>query len=111
MKKEALVVGINSYPFFEEGDLKAPAKDAEDLAQILEQYGGFKVTRLPNICREGKWEVNGDDSAQVKADELQEAISNLFHQQFSFWNKYGLALVFLPRNAIAKKNNLGLYQK
>ena len=81
MNKEALVVGINSYPWLE--DLIAPARDAEDLAQMLEKYGGFKVIRWPSIPRKGKWEVERDpspsDLEKFKKADLQKAISNLFH--------------------------------
>ncbi len=81
VRKEALVVGINHYPWFEseKDNLKAPATDAEDLAQLLETYGDFKVTRLPSLYREGKWEVDRGNLAQVKKEKLEEAIVNLFN--------------------------------
>jgi len=37
MKRHALVVGINQYPFL--SDLKTPAADAEAIAQLMETYG------------------------------------------------------------------------
>jgi uncharacterized caspase-like protein len=43
MEREALVVGINKYPRL--GDLDMPEADAKAIADILETYGGFKVTR------------------------------------------------------------------
>ena len=45
MTRAALVVGINTYDHFR--PLKAPAHDAEAIAQLLQQDGEFKVTRLP----------------------------------------------------------------
>ena len=47
MIRDALVVGINIYKNDNLHNLKAPAEDAEAIAQILEQYGEFQVTRLP----------------------------------------------------------------
>ena len=58
--REALVVGINSYPFLKKkklGDLnlKAAIKDAEAIANMLEKYGKFRVQRLPKgYDEEGK---------------------------------------------------------
>lgn len=45
MNRQALVVGINRYPFIK--NLERPASDAEAIAHLLETYGGFKVSRLP----------------------------------------------------------------
>lgn len=49
MEREALVVGINTYPRI--GDLDKPEADAKAIADILDTYGGFKVTRLPEAFR------------------------------------------------------------
>ncbi|MGD1711829.1 eIF2A-related protein, partial [Dapis sp. BLCC M172] len=83
MNREALVVGINSYPFLKKkkpGDLnlKAPVKDAEAIAEMLEKYGKFHVQRLPkNYNQEGqaRFVPNG----LVKINDLEKRIINLFN--------------------------------
>jgi uncharacterized protein YjbI with pentapeptide repeats/energy-coupling factor transporter ATP-binding protein EcfA2 len=46
MSRDALVVGINTYSYGL-SNLTAPAKDAEAVAKLLEDYGEFSVKRLP----------------------------------------------------------------
>ncbi len=72
MKRQALVVGINQYPFDE--DLPTPAADAEEVAQLLEKYGDFEVHRLPT--QDGVRRVAPDK--QLELQELEEAIIRLF---------------------------------
>ncbi|MCL2926306.1 MAG: caspase family protein, partial [Trichodesmium sp. MAG_R04] len=80
--REALVVGINCYPFLKkkhDGDLnlKAAAKDAEAIANILEKYGKFRVQRLPKENdEEGKERLS--PKGVVKIDDLEQAIIHLF---------------------------------
>ncbi len=82
MSRDALVVGINKYPFLKDSStgscqhLTTPAQDAEVIAQILETYGNFRVKRLPDSNINGKLQVDADTT--VKAQELEEAIANLF---------------------------------
>ena len=47
MRIEALVVGINEHIFEPGLNLKAPVKDAEAIAEMLEKYGNFHVQGLP----------------------------------------------------------------
>lgn len=76
MIREALVVGINSYQQLP--PLNASAGDAEAIAQILEQYGEFRVRRLPqfhdpfenNACRVAR-------NQEVSLVELEEALVQL----------------------------------
>ncbi|GGA09797.1 caspase family protein [Okeania sp. KiyG1] len=83
MSREALVVGINFYPFLikaEPGDLnlKAPVKDAESIANLLEKSGNFRVQRLPKgYDEEGRERFISD--GLVKINDLQQAIINLFN--------------------------------
>ncbi|WP_414587009.1 eIF2A-related protein [Scytonema sp. PCC 10023] len=77
MSRDALVVGINTYNLASM-NLNAPAEDAEAIAQRLEQYGEFKVTRLPavkdmenNTPRVGK-------KSPVNLNVLEKAIALLF---------------------------------
>jgi len=65
MEREALIVGINKYPRI--GDLDMPEADAKAIADILETYGGFKVTRLPE-----------DPGERVSLERLEAEITRLF---------------------------------
>lgn len=47
MSRDALIVGINSYQHLP--SLNAPAQDAEAIAQKLQMYGDFRVSRLPEV--------------------------------------------------------------
>ena len=52
MSRDALIVGINRYQYLP--DLKAPALDAEAIAQRLEEDGDFNTLyRLPERITEG----------------------------------------------------------
>ncbi len=85
MNRDALVVGINQYPFLKDTPtskakhLKTPANDAEAIAQRLEEYGGFRVRRLPETIQEGQRQVTGATGALVQADTLEDAIIQLFN--------------------------------
>jgi len=79
-KRQALVVGINRYPFLnktptgEPQHLTTAVRDAEAIAHILELYGGFEVTRLPSGLDDWQFEEFGT----LKAEQLQAAITKLF---------------------------------
>lgn len=74
MSRNALVVGINQYQHFP--PLKAPAIDAEAIAQRLGQYSDFRVMRLPEVVPEGKPVVA--QKVAVSAMELKQALVKLF---------------------------------
>ncbi|MEP0885146.1 caspase family protein [Trichocoleus sp. ST-U3] len=82
MTRDALVVGINQYPFLKDSPtskakhLKTPAADAEAIAQLLEDCGEFRVRRLPVSNMDGKLQV--DPNKQLTVQELEEAIAQLF---------------------------------
>lgn len=80
MTRKALVVGIQCYPnFYGKGkchDLQNPSRDAEKIAQLLEKYGRFEVTRLPVTVAEGGYQVN--EVGVVNARTLRDAIYELF---------------------------------
>ncbi|AFZ01473.1 peptidase C14 caspase catalytic subunit p20 [Calothrix sp. PCC 6303] len=82
MRRDALVVGINQYPFLKDTPtspakhLTTPAADAEAIAQLLENHGDFRVKRLPESIIEGKLQV--DPKKKVTTEELETAIANLF---------------------------------
>ncbi|MDE5094532.1 MAG: caspase family protein, partial [Trichodesmium sp. St11_bin5] len=80
--RQALVVGINNYDCLQKkklGDLnlKAAVKDAEAIANILEQYSQFRVQRL-TMPKNYDFQENFNLKGTVYANELEEAIRNLF---------------------------------
>ncbi|AOY82944.1 SUMF1/EgtB/PvdO family nonheme iron enzyme [Moorena producens JHB] len=83
MNRDALVVGINQYPFLKDNPrskarhLKTPALDAEAIAQRLQEYGGFRVRRLPETIQEGQRII--DSESVLDADTLEDAIVQLFN--------------------------------
>ena len=80
--RNALVVGINQYPFLEDAKtgpakhLRTPASDAEAIAQLLEAANNFQVRRLPCSEIDGKLQVDPDKL--VNAEELEHEITKLF---------------------------------
>ena len=81
--RNALVVGINQYPFLEDATtgqakhLRTPASDAEAIAQLLEaDDNNFRVRRFPCSEIDGKLQVDPDKL--VKAEELSNEITKLF---------------------------------
>ena len=81
MLRQALVVGINDYPGLQ--PLKTPAGDAEQIASLLQKYGGFHVKRLPVKEKEGVVSINENPPPQqlVTLAKLKEAIAELFNPQ------------------------------
>ena len=83
MKRDALVVGINQYPFLKDTptgkakNLTTPAADAEAIAQRLEEYGNFRVRRMPEMIQGGERRVSSD--GLVKSGALADAIIQLFN--------------------------------
>ncbi|MGB3510567.1 MAG: caspase family protein [Microcoleaceae cyanobacterium] len=85
MNREALVVGINHYPFLKDffgqpRHLMKPAADAEAIAQLLETYGHFQVRRFPGVSIEDSWQVDPHPKTKnCEITALKEAISQLFN--------------------------------
>ena len=106
MRKEALVVGINTYHFVDNGksaNLEASARDAEDMAQILKDYGSFNVKRLPSYYGKDGYKVSEDK--QVEQEELKQAIVNLFNPED---NDYpDIALLYFQGHGWKDENNNG----
>jgi len=78
MSRDALVVGINTYQFDRLAPLQAPSEDAEAIAQLLEQYGEFKVTRLPAVRDKQNNTIRVGKKTEVTLSQLEEAIVQLF---------------------------------
>nr|WP_290226787.1 caspase family protein [Trichocoleus desertorum] len=80
MSRDALVVGINAYQYLP--SLNAPARDAEAIAQQLQTYGEFRVTRLPEIVAtdnvSGTVQTKVGLKTQVTLRELEAALIRLF---------------------------------
>lgn len=74
MMRDALIVGINNYQFLP--SLRAPTHDAEAVAQILESYGDFRVTRLPEAIEEGRPRVGARSPVSLQA--LEASLVRLF---------------------------------
>ena len=83
MNRDALIIGINKYPFLKVNgkvqNLTTPASDAEKIAHILETKGEFKVRRLPVKLCQGNHQIDSDST--LKAEELQDAIGQLFNPE------------------------------
>src|SRR4028118_1384079 len=85
IKRQALVVGIDRYPFLKETPTSEPqhlttaVRDARAIALILERYGDFEVRRLPRDVDDEWGDFNSDKS--VAQNELQKAIIDLFCPQ------------------------------
>jgi len=76
MSRDALVVGINKYERL--NPLQAPGGDAEAIAQRLEQYGEFKVTRLPGVKDRENNRIRVGQKTKVTLSQLEDAIIQLF---------------------------------
>lgn len=80
MSRDALVVGINTYQHLP--GLKAPAHDAEAIAQVLQTYGDFRVTRLPEVVvnnpNTGSAQTKVGVKTPVTLRELEAALIRLF---------------------------------
>ena len=77
MARDALIVGINRYQYQALPDLTSPALDAEAIAVLLEQYGDFRVTRLPEaISPAGQPYVA--QGFELGLDNLEKALEKLF---------------------------------
>ncbi|MDJ0702947.1 MAG: caspase family protein [Leptolyngbyaceae cyanobacterium MO_188.B28] len=74
MSRDALVVGINRYPALPA--LKAPARDAEAIADILQTHGEFRVQRMPEVIKAGKPTVG--NRTGVTSHALEDALIRLF---------------------------------
>ena len=74
MSRDALIVGINRYQALPA--LKAPARDAEAIANSLQTHGEFRVQRMPEVIQAGKPAI-GHRTA-VTSQALEAALIRLF---------------------------------
>ncbi|NEN96298.1 MAG: hypothetical protein F6K50_12355, partial [Moorea sp. SIO3I7] len=78
MSRNALVIGINTYSYEGFESLTAPGQDAEAVAQLLENYGDFKVTRLPAVKDKQNNTIRVGKKTKVTLTQLEDAIVQLF---------------------------------
>lgn len=78
MSRDSLVVGINTYEYTRLGNLKAPAEDAEAIAQILRKFGDFHVRRLPEVVDKENNATRVGRKTKVMLTQLEEALVQLF---------------------------------
>jgi len=81
MARYALVIGIAQYQSSQMSRLPKAASDAESLAQVLEQYGGFDVKRLPERWNAEKncFEISADKA--VTAAEVGQELRTLLKER------------------------------
>ncbi|QKD83223.1 hypothetical protein HPC62_14385 [Thermoleptolyngbya sichuanensis A183] len=97
MSRDALVVGVNAYQFLQ--PLKAPARDAEAIAQMLQTYGEFRVQRLPEVVQVGQPKIG--QATPVFLRDLETALVNLFKPKGS--NIPQTALFYFSGHGIQKE--------
>jgi hypothetical protein len=81
MSREALIIGINTYEYTKLDTLAKPAEDAEAIARILQDFGDFKIRRLPEISNKedsDKYPLRVGRKTKVTVTELEEALIQLF---------------------------------
>lgn len=103
MSRDALVIGINTY-CDAQMNLTAPAQDAESLAQILEKYGEFNVTRLPAVKDKQNNTVRVGQKTAVTLTQLEEAIVQLFKPEGK--NLPDTALLYFSGHGLRKNRGI-----
>ena len=79
MSRDALVVGISTYSYGGLNNLEAPVKDAEAIAQCLENSSyPFRIERLPGIKDKANDGLKTGNKTQVSLRQLQKALIRYF---------------------------------
>jgi energy-coupling factor transporter ATP-binding protein EcfA2 len=104
MSRDALVVGLNTYQNAGLRKLQAPAEDAEAIAQLLETYGDFKVTRLPEAIDMETEKPYVGKTTPVTLKRLKEAIIKLFNPEGR--NIPDTALLFFSGHGVRKSKGI-----
>ncbi|MBE9186440.1 caspase family protein [Microcoleus sp. LEGE 07076] len=81
MARYALVIGIAQYHNSNLKPLPKAATDAEVVAQVLEEYGKYTVTRLPERWNAETQRFEVAQQKSVSADEVCEALQTLLLKQ------------------------------
>ncbi|MGL4499861.1 MAG: caspase family protein, partial [Planktothrix sp.] len=106
MKRVALIVGINRYPFIKNDkgeclNLTTPARDASAIAYRLERDGNFEVMRYPS---KDPWEIDPKPQQPVNAEALKNEITRLFQPK---GNVPDTALLFFSGSGFRLNNQEG----
>jgi hypothetical protein len=105
VNRDALVVGINRYPSLKTSPtdtgqhLQTAATDAEKIAQQLENYGHFRVRRLPETSTSP---LRVDEQALLTSLELERAIAQLFNPRTP--NPPETALLYFAGHGLRKES-------
>jgi WD40 repeat protein/tetratricopeptide (TPR) repeat protein len=101
LNRDALVVGICQYGDLPMSDqLTTLAKQAEQLAQLLETQGGFKVTRLPCAA-----DLTLSLNKRVTLPELKQAIGKLLYPPAE--SPTQTALLFFAGHGLVEETPVG----
>lgn len=112
MSRDALITGINYYPFFKDGQtgqpkhLRTPVEDATAIAQLLETYGNFLTQKLivPYIDGVGEdTNILPTSEQLVRTEDLETAIKQLFIPNSATPPK--TALLFFSGHGLRLENN------
>ncbi|MGK7904945.1 MAG: caspase family protein [Hormoscilla sp.] len=105
MSREALVVGINRYPFMDDRDLGRAVADAVAIAKMLKDHGGFHVRLvLAAAPADGSPPVDRSLISDIKLDRkgLEEAIGRLFNPSEIPGEGNDTALLFFAGHGFVK---------
>lgn len=115
MKRQALIVSVNRYPFLKDSrtrsplHLKNPAQDGEAIAQLLEQATGelaWNVKRLPEEINKRKYRIDEDEP--VTQNDLLRAINKLLKPEPQYIPE--VALLFFAGHGLRQKQSDGRYK-
>jgi tetratricopeptide (TPR) repeat protein len=104
MSRDALLVGINTYSYERLSNLTAPAIDAEAIAKLLEDYGEFKVKRLPAVKDKQNNTIRVGQKTGVTLTQLEEAIVQLFKPEGK--NIPDTALLYFSGHGLRKNQGI-----
>ena len=102
MSRDALIIGINSYDRLK--SLKSPSEDAEAIAQLLEQYGEFRVKRFPAIKDKETGQSKVGQTTKVSLTQLEEALIQLFNPKGESISE--TALLFFSGHGLRKDRGI-----
>jgi energy-coupling factor transporter ATP-binding protein EcfA2 len=107
MSRDALVVGINTYWWGGLDNLEPPARDAEAMAQRLEEYGDFRVWRLPEF--HDPFDNHARKIAQnqeVTVEQLEDALIRLFNPDSQSKQISKTALFFFSGHGLRRERGI-----
>ena len=94
MSRHALIVGINRYDHL--CRLRLPSADADAIAHLLGEHGGFRITRLPERISADRTGVLVDPDARVTEAAVQEALALTGMAEVCAQLPQGLATPYCP---------------